>query len=31
MSENEFRGNREEHHGEMDERKSEKCETDGME
>ena len=31
MSENEFRGNREEHHGEMDEWKSEKCENDGME
>ena len=31
MSENEFRGNSEEHHGEMDEWKSEKCENDGME
>ena len=31
MSENEFRGNREEHHGEMDEWKSEKSENDGME
>ena len=31
MVENEFWGNREEHHGEMDEWKSEKCENDGME
>ena len=31
MRENEFWGNREEHNGEMDEWKSEKCEDDGME
>ena len=31
MGENEFRRNREEHHGEMDEWKSEKSENDGME
>ena len=31
MVENEFWGNREEHHGEMDEWKSEKCENDEME
>ena len=31
MGENEFWGNREEHHGEMDEWKSEKCENDGIE
>ena len=31
MGENEFSGNCEEHHGEMDEWKSENCENDGME
>ena len=31
MRENEFLGNREDHHGEMDEWKSEKCKNDGME
>ena len=31
IRENEYFGNREEHHGEMDEWKSEKCENDGME